>query len=259
MATVAVGAGPMGLAVNSVTNRIYVPNNGAGANGTTVSVIDGATNTVIATIAGMTGPRYVAINEATDTIFVAGNGGTTVKVIDGPSNTIVDSITLPSTPTGVAVNPTTNRVYVTYGGAAGKVAVYNGLTRALVDHRYRRCDAVGGRCERRHEHDLFHELRLEHRVGHRWRDEYRQCHDPNGQLADRGEGRPRSEPDLRDGVPLGQHRRHRRREPDGCRQSLVWSGGQRADGPRREPGHPPDLRRRLHAVKGSGRSRTACR
>jgi YVTN family beta-propeller protein len=46
-ATVAVGNSPRGLAVNSITNRIYV----ARSLTADVLVIDGATNAVIATVA----------------------------------------------------------------------------------------------------------------------------------------------------------------------------------------------------------------
>ena len=43
IATIPVGTVPVGVGVNSTTNRIYVANNGSD----TVSVIDGATNAVV--------------------------------------------------------------------------------------------------------------------------------------------------------------------------------------------------------------------
>jgi YVTN family beta-propeller protein len=46
LGTLGVGARPLGVAVNPETNRIYVANSGDD----TVSVIDGATDTVIATV-----------------------------------------------------------------------------------------------------------------------------------------------------------------------------------------------------------------
>ena len=66
---------PYGVAVNSVTNRIYVANQ-CGSDPTcasdgTVSVIDGASNTVIATVTVGSRPYGVAVNSVTNQIYVA--------------------------------------------------------------------------------------------------------------------------------------------------------------------------------------------
>src|SRR5262245_33111915 len=81
-ATITVGAGPARVAVNPITNRIYVANQF----GNSVSVIDGTSNSVIATIPVGTGPVGIDVNPTTNRIYVANFGagaGNSVSVIDG--------------------------------------------------------------------------------------------------------------------------------------------------------------------------------
>ena len=72
-----VGTRPLGVAVNPVTNTVYVTNEGDG----TVSVISGSTGTVTGTIPVGTGPRGVAVNTVTNTAYVANFFDNTVSVI----------------------------------------------------------------------------------------------------------------------------------------------------------------------------------
>src|SRR6266540_3965632 len=62
IATIPVGDSPNAVAVNPVTNRIYVANEQPDGPTGTVSVIDGATNTVIATIPIGTFAGGIAVN-----------------------------------------------------------------------------------------------------------------------------------------------------------------------------------------------------
>lgn len=77
-----VGTNPLAIAINSVTNAIYVVNQG----GNSVSIIDGATDVVIATIPVGNGPDAPGVNEETNTIYVANTTDGTVSVIDGATN-----------------------------------------------------------------------------------------------------------------------------------------------------------------------------
>ena len=79
--TVSVGTSPGAMAVNPVTNKIYVANYGSG----TVTVIDGATNTTTTVTVGDR-PTAVAVNPVTNKIYVANNGSDNVTVIDGATN-----------------------------------------------------------------------------------------------------------------------------------------------------------------------------
>ncbi|MGB7897965.1 MAG: YncE family protein, partial [Candidatus Sulfotelmatobacter sp.] len=74
--TVAVGSYPQAVAVNSVTNQIYVTN----LNSSNVTVIDGATNNTT-TVAVGNGPDTVGVNTNTNQIYVANLGSGNVTVI----------------------------------------------------------------------------------------------------------------------------------------------------------------------------------
>ena len=67
----------MGISVNPTTNRIYVTNNGSG----NVSVIDGANNTVVATVTAGVGPGGIGVNPTANRAYAANNGSNTVSVI----------------------------------------------------------------------------------------------------------------------------------------------------------------------------------
>jgi YVTN family beta-propeller protein len=62
---VKVGAMPIALAVNSAANRIYVANFRGGS----LSVIDGATDSVVGTIPAGERPYAVAVNPMTNKIY----------------------------------------------------------------------------------------------------------------------------------------------------------------------------------------------
>ena len=122
IAAPAVGTAPEALVVNSKTNMIYVANYGNGStdNGS-VSVISGASNTVVATVAdpAAVGPYAIDVNPHTNLIYVANNGAngdfpSAVTVINGATNTYYASIDDPYAcePTALAVNPASNKIYV---------------------------------------------------------------------------------------------------------------------------------------------------
>ncbi len=81
--TVNVGYYPSTVAVNPVTNRIYVANecgsdtNCAGDG--TVTVIDGASNSVLATVTVGSDPYGIAVNTATNLIYVANYCGNDIS------------------------------------------------------------------------------------------------------------------------------------------------------------------------------------
>ena len=130
-ASLPTGAGLYGVDVNPTTNRVYV----SGFNSNTVSVINGATDTVITTVPVGVGPLGLAVNSVTNCIYVPNNGatknGTTVSVIDGGSNTVTATITVGTGPRYVAVNEATNRIYVTNNGGT-TVSIINGDTNAVI-------------------------------------------------------------------------------------------------------------------------------
>jgi len=124
---VPVGKSPDFVAVNSVTNRIYVSNSGDG----TVSVVDGATNTVIATITVGGQPLGIAVNPGTNMVYVALFAGldSKVDVIDGRSNTVTQTIDVPGA-TYLHVNPSTNLIYCS--DSDNTVRVIHGTTNSVI-------------------------------------------------------------------------------------------------------------------------------
>jgi len=147
VATVPVGTNPSAIAVNPVTNKIYVancipPSGGIGGRGTpgTVTVIDGETNTTTTVPAGIC-PIAVAVNPVTNKIYIANFGHRSitcgscfdfgsVTVIDGATNAGV-TITDPNAkfPQAVAVNSATNKIYVA-NNFSDNVTVLDGATNA---------------------------------------------------------------------------------------------------------------------------------
>lgn len=65
--TVSAGTQPQAVVVNPVTNQVYVTN----LMSNTVTVIDGPTNLVAATIGVDSGPGAVAVNPLTNQVYVA--------------------------------------------------------------------------------------------------------------------------------------------------------------------------------------------
>ncbi len=104
--TVSVGVHPTAVAVNTVTNKIYIADYSA----RTITVLDGASKSTTEVQTGAF-PSAVAVNEITNKIYVANQGDNNVTVIDGTTNS---TATVPAGkgPASVAINPVTNQVYV---------------------------------------------------------------------------------------------------------------------------------------------------
>jgi YVTN family beta-propeller protein len=144
--TIAVGAGPYGVAVDQATDTAYVVANG------TVSVINAATcNATVTSGCGQTPPTVTAltqagpvdaVDQATDTVYVANLGSDTVSVINGATcnatvttgcSQIPATLTVGEGPDGIAVDQATDTVYVANDGPGGNnsgdtVSVVNGAT-----------------------------------------------------------------------------------------------------------------------------------
>ncbi len=126
-ATIPVGNGPSGVAVNSAGTRAYVVN----TTDDTVSVINTSTNTVIATITVGLGPVGVAVNTAGTRVYVANSISNTVSVIDTSTNTIITNINVGTTPRGIAVNLADTRTYVS-NNFSGTVSVIDNTVNAII-------------------------------------------------------------------------------------------------------------------------------
>lgn len=97
---------PKAIAVNASTGKVYA------GGGDRVIVIDESTMTVSATITGFSGVMGIAVNPATNKVYVSDYYADKVWVVNGSSDSISSAITTEIGPAAIAVNATTNKIYV---------------------------------------------------------------------------------------------------------------------------------------------------
>ena len=114
VATIAVGNLPRGIDITPDGRRVFVVNNGTGADGS-ISVIDTLTLKVIQTIAVATPPYGVAVTPDGNSLYVAGGRGTTQgSVVKYNAHTLVEikNTAFTTYPRGIVVNNAGTRAYV---------------------------------------------------------------------------------------------------------------------------------------------------
>ena len=112
---VTVGEYPISIAVNPKNGRAYVANGGDG----TVTVLDGNSDAVVATVSVGSHPYSVAASPSSGKVYVTHTFGDQLSVIDGLTNAVADVKTGSSDL--VAINPRKGTVYLLGYGGAGKV------------------------------------------------------------------------------------------------------------------------------------------
>jgi 40-residue YVTN family beta-propeller repeat len=117
------GLSPTEIAYDSSNGYVYVTN----YNSNSVSVINGATNTVITGIPVGSYPWGVAYDSSNGYIYVAIYNSSNVSVINGATNKVIANIPVGSYPFGVAYDSSNGYVYVTNDGSK-TVSVINGAT-----------------------------------------------------------------------------------------------------------------------------------
>lgn len=105
----------------------YVPVGGSFGR---VSVIDLATDAVVATVAVGENPMGVAVGPGGARIYIGNRASRTVSVIDGATNAVVATIPVPRNPVGIAVNAAGTRVYVC--GFPDRLHVIDATTNTLI-------------------------------------------------------------------------------------------------------------------------------
>ena len=144
-ATVTVGSGPFGIAVNDRTHTVYVVNNANGDSPGTVSVIDSATwngtdtarcHQRFPTMPTGRSPLLAAVDAATGIIYVTDFSSAGVTVLDGSrcNASVTSGCGAPpreqpvgSQPFGLAVDQQTSTVYVTDTLQAGSMSILNAI------------------------------------------------------------------------------------------------------------------------------------
>jgi YVTN family beta-propeller protein len=117
---------PGDVAVNSITNTIYVSNSGF------VTIINGTTNVAVNIPIGKN-MEGIAVNPQTDMIYAIEEISNSVYVIDGHTDKVTQKISLPLAPSEISVNSNTNMIYVVVHGTKGGFYVINGTTNEIVD------------------------------------------------------------------------------------------------------------------------------
>jgi YVTN family beta-propeller protein len=122
-ATIEVGTGPDGVAMDPTSHTAYVTN----IDDDTVSVVDEATKTVTTTVTVGGGPLTVAADPTAHIVYVTNGGNGTVSVINQATATVTATIAVGHGPDGVAMDPKSHMAYVTNGGD-GTVSAINEAT-----------------------------------------------------------------------------------------------------------------------------------
>jgi YVTN family beta-propeller protein len=107
--------------------------NGAGPEGTggSFSVIDTATNKIIATVPGNLEGPGVAVNPTGTKVYITNIGKNTVSIIDTATNKVVVTTKVGNGPSGVAVTPDGKKVYVANGNS-NTLSVIDAATNKVV-------------------------------------------------------------------------------------------------------------------------------
>ncbi len=183
----------LGTATAQAQTRAYVANRS-----NTVSVIDTATNTVVATIPVGQGPWEVAITPDGTRAYVTNAFSNTVSVIDTATNTVV--ATIPVGALGVAITPDGTRAYVTNGSSA--VSVIDTATNTVVATIPVGVKSFWGSHHAGWNPSLRDQVLRQHCLGHRHRDQHRGCDHPCWDIAFGGSHHAGWNPSLRDQWPL---------------------------------------------------------
>lgn len=117
--SVKVGTGPVALAINETTNRIYVANNA----GSSVSVIDGTNDVVVATVNVGALPYVLAVNPVTNKVFVSNTFSDVITLIDGATN--ATSTIKAGSADSIVIDTERDRAYLT-GWEATSLTVLDG-------------------------------------------------------------------------------------------------------------------------------------
>jgi YVTN family beta-propeller protein len=117
------------MAVDPRNGAIYVTN----TNDNTVSVIDGQTNDVTATLPTGNGPMGVAFNRRIPAAYVVNNTDNTVSVINDRTDKLVTTIPVGDNPSAVAVSPT-GTIFVIQGDYYNDkmVLLIDGMTNTVI-------------------------------------------------------------------------------------------------------------------------------
>ena len=97
----AAGSDPCALCYNPQDNKVYCANDDSDS----VTVIDGASNQVITTVAAGSGPCALCYNPQDNKVYCANTDSDNVTVIDGASNQVIATVAAGSEPLRSVLQP----------------------------------------------------------------------------------------------------------------------------------------------------------
>jgi YVTN family beta-propeller protein len=115
-----VGSQPVGIAINEITNKIYIANQRSG----TVSVIDSNSGGPAKDIRVGGAPSFIAVDSSHNKIYVANKDSNTVSVIDGYNDSKIGDVAVGNDPRSIAISESTGKIYIPTGNDI--VSVING-------------------------------------------------------------------------------------------------------------------------------------
>jgi len=120
-------SGPAALCYNSTNNKVYSANNWSNS----VTIIDGATNSVITTVAAGSGPIALGYNTTNNKIYCANNQSNNVTVIDGATDQIINTVPAGYSPHALCYNPQDNKIYCA-NVWSNDVTIIDGATNSVI-------------------------------------------------------------------------------------------------------------------------------
>ncbi|MEN6392138.1 MAG: S-layer homology domain-containing protein [Syntrophomonas sp.] len=96
------------LAIDQNTNTIYLANKAS----CDITVIDGNTDTVTATIVAGVYPSAIGVNPDTRKVYFTNGQQASAMVINGASNQVIATIPTGNSPSSLAINRNTNKIYI---------------------------------------------------------------------------------------------------------------------------------------------------
>ena len=110
-----VGANPVWAALSANSTQVYVANQGSN----TLSVIDIATQAVVATIPTGSGPAYIAVDKGLNRVYVSNRNDNTVSIYDAAQSplALLRTVSVGNSPQAIAVLRDGSKAYVANTGS----------------------------------------------------------------------------------------------------------------------------------------------
>jgi YVTN family beta-propeller protein len=118
---------PAVLCYNPTNNKVYCAN----LYSNNVTVIDGATNGVLATVVTGGGPAALCYNPTDNKVYSANSGSNDATVIDGATDSVVATVAAGNAPRALCYDSTYNRVYCA-NDSSDDITVIDGSTDSVI-------------------------------------------------------------------------------------------------------------------------------